>query len=179
MAIVLNETQKISSARTSIATVNRIYKLLPEMGYHPKTLILDFGCGKFNKNKEEAEKHNYQWLGYDPYNRSEEENKTTLKVMDLITPDVIICSNVLNVIQENNVMMNILDQIYDYADVDTDIYFTIYEGDKSGVGKETTKGYQRNEKLDNYKDFILEWFDVEDIIQPNILKCKVVRRWYD
>lgn len=172
--MVKDTIQTITSASTSISTINKIYKLLPEMGYKPKTRILDFGCGKYDKNEKEAEKHGYIWLGYDPYNRSNKENKMTLDCLEYASPHIIICSNVLNVIQEDNVLMDVLGQLYDYADDDTDIYITIYEGNKSGIGKVTTKGYQRNQKLDNYKDYILEFFDVVDIIKPNILKCRKV-----
>ena len=175
MNTVTNTTQKISSAKTSIATVNKIYKLLPEMGYKPKTRILDFGCGSYDLNQKEAEKYGYTWLGYDPYNRSEAENKLTLDCLAYADPHVIVCSNVLNVIAEDGILMNVLNQIYNYAGNDTDIYITIYEGDKSGVGKETTKGYQRNEKLNNYIWYISEWFDVEKVKGcSNILKCRKV-----
>lgn len=171
--------QKYSSADTSISTINKIYKLLPQLGYKRETIILDFGCGKYNKNKEEAEKHGFRWFGYDPYNRSEMDNELTLKLMKLVKPNVIMLNNVLNVIKEDDVLLDVLGQIYDYAADDTDIYITIYEGDKSGVGKVTTKGYQRNWKLIKYSDFILELFDVIDIVQPNILKCRKVSGLYE
>lgn len=166
--------QKYSSAETSISTINKIYKLLPEMGYKKETIILDYGAGKYNKNKEEAEKYDYKWFGYDPYNRSEEENNLTSKLMKLVKPHVIVCSNVCNVIAEDNILMNVLNDIYNYAAEDTDIYITIYEGDKSGVGKVTTKGYQRNQKVNDYKDYICEFFEIEEKIGSNIFKCKKV-----
>lgn len=174
--VTIKTTQEISSAATSISTVNRIYKLLPEFGYKNEIIIMDYGCGKYDKNKEEAEKHGYKWFGYDPYNRSEYENKLTSKLMKLIKPHVIICSNVLNVLENDDVLKDVLNQIYDYASEDTDVYITIYEGDKSGVGKVTTKGYQRNAKLDDYIGYIYEWFNIVDLIQPNILKCRKVGR---
>jgi hypothetical protein len=144
------------------------------MEYQAGTTILDYGCGAYNKNKEYANDYNYLWFGYDPYNRTEEYNNSTLLWLENAKPNIIICSNVLNVIAEDNVLMDVLGQIYDYAGDDTDVYITIYEGDKSGLGKVTTKGYQRNEKLNAYRDYILEFFDVIDIIKPNILKCRKV-----
>ena len=176
MVNIENIKQKHTSKNTSINSINRIYKLLPELGYKQETIILDFGCGKYNRNKEGAYKHGYRWFGYDPYNRSEEENKLTSKLMKLVKPHVIVCSNVLNVLENNTVLETVLNQIYDYAAEDTDIYITIYEGDKSGVGKVTTKGYQRNSKVDDYIAYIYEWFNIVDIIHPNILKCRKVGR---
>ena len=169
-------TQEISSAATSISTLNRIYKLIPKFGYQDETIIMDYGCGKYNKNKEEAEKHGFRWFGYDPYNRSEDENKLTSKLMKLVKPHIIICSNVLNVLESDDILKDVLNQIYNYASEDTDIYITIYEGDKSGVCKVTTKGYQRNTKLDDYIGHIYEWFNIVDLIQPNILKCRKAGR---
>lgn len=165
--------QKYSSAGTSISTINKIYKLLPQLGYKKETIILDYGCGRFDNNKEEAEKHGYRWFGYDPYNRSEMDNELTLKLMKLVKPHVIVCSNVCNVIAEDSALMNVLNQIHNYACEDTDVYITIYEGDKSGVGKVTTKGYQRNQKVNQYKDYICEFFDIKEV-KGNIIKCRKV-----
>jgi hypothetical protein len=166
--------QKYTSEKTSIATINKIYKLLPELGYEKETIILDYGCGKYNKNKEEAEKHGYRWFGYDPYNRSEIDNELALRLMKLVKPHVIVCSNVLNVLESKAIIQNVISEIYNYSAEDTDIYITIYEGDKSGVGKVTTKGYQRNEKVNDYKDYICEWFNIE-YVKGNIIKCRKVR----
>lgn len=94
--------------------------------------------------------------------------------MKILTPNIIVCNNVINVIKENDIIMNVLGILYDFASDETDIYITIYEGDKSGIGKVTSKGYQRNQKRDEYKDFILEVFDVIDIVGSNILKCRKV-----
>ena len=174
MEIVQNNTQEYTSANTSIATLNRIYKILPDMGYDENSIILDYGCGKYDKNKNYATENKFTWVGYDPYNREEEENNDTIQFIKTEKPDIIVCSNVLNVIKEDNAMINVLNQIYNYASGDTDVYITIYEGNKSGVGAETSKGYQRNSKLDKYKDYIYEWFDIIDIIKPNIVKCKKI-----
>lgn len=165
--------QTISSAQTSISTINQIYKLLPKMGYQAGTTILDFGCGKYNKNKEYANDCNYLWFGYDPYNRTKEYNDSTLCWLNNTKPNIIICSNVLNVLENVNLITSVLNDISNYASDDTDVYITIYEGDKSGVGKVTTKGYQRNEKLHNYKEYISTLFNVIDI-KGNILKCRKV-----
>lgn len=174
MKTITNNTQQYSSAQTSIATLNRIYKLLPDMGYEENSIILDYGCGKYDKNKDHAVQNKFMWFGYDPYNRSEEENNKTSQFMKVTEPDIIICSNVLNVIKEDSAMINVLNQIYNYSSDDTDIYITIYEGNKSDVGAETSKGYQRNSKLNKYKDYICEWFDIVNTIKPNIIKCRKV-----
>ena len=175
MMVKIGNIQEISSKMTSINTLNRAYKEIVSQ-YPRATTILDIGCGKYDTNMKFANEHDFVWFGVDPYNRSEKWNRENIKAMYdwCNAPDIIMCNNVLNVLKEVNVMMNVLGQIYDYARDETDIYITIYEGDKSGVGKVTTKGYQRNQKLNDYKDYILEFFDVIDIIKPNIIKLRKV-----
>lgn len=168
-----NILQEISSKDTSISTINKIYKEIVEK-YESESIILDFGCGKYDRNKEFAEKNGFRWYGIDPFNRTEEYNEFSRNAMKILTPDIIVCNNVINVIKENDIIMNVLGILYDFASDETDIYITIYEGDKSGIGKVTSKGYQRNQKRDEYKDFILEVFDVIDIVGSNILKCRKV-----
>ena len=170
----LSNMQKISSAGTSINTLNGIYKKI--VGKYPVgTSILDVGCGKYDTNKEFANQNGFVWFGIDPYNRSEKYNDESLVSLYNYTdyPNVIMLNNVCNVIQEDNILINVLNQIYDYSDENTDVYITIYEGDKSGIGKVTTKGYQRNQKLISYKSYISEWFDVIDV-KDNILKCRKI-----
>lgn len=50
-----NILQEISSKDTSISTINKIYKEIVEK-YESESIILDFGCGKYDRNKEFAEK---------------------------------------------------------------------------------------------------------------------------
>lgn len=166
--------QIYTSENTSINTLNGAYKNI--VGKYPLgTSILDIGCGKYNTNKEFANNNGFVWFGIDPYNRTHEYNETSLNALYnwCKTPDIIMLNNVLNVIAESDVLIDVLGQAYDYAGNDTDIYITIYEGDKSGVGKVTTKGYQRNEKLIKYREYISEWFDVISV-KGNILKCRKV-----
>lgn len=166
--------QKYTSENTSINSLNAAYKKI--VGKYPLgTSILDIGCGKYDTNKEFADSNGFAWFGIDPYNRTPEYNDASLNALYnwCDYPDIIMLNNVLNVIAEDSVLMDVLGQVYDYAGDDTDIYITIYEGDKSGIGKVTTKGYQRNQKLKEYKDYILEWFDVIDV-RGNILKVRKV-----
>lgn len=175
MNTVLNTTQMYDSAATSINTINGIYKKI--VGKYPSSSsILDVGCGKYDSNKDFANDNGFAWFGIDPYNRTTEYNDASLEALyDWCEyPDIIMLNNVLNVIAEDSILMSVLNQVYDYAGEDTDVYITIYEGDKSGVGKVTTKGYQRNQKVVNFKDYICEFFDVEEKIGSNIFRCRKV-----
>lgn len=81
----------------------------------------------------------------------------------------IVCSNVLNVILEDEVIFEILDNIYEIANKNTIILISIYEGDKSSIGKETTKGYQKNMKLKEYLKYLNKF---EVTIKNQIYICK-------
>ena len=53
----------------------------------------------------------------------------------------------MNVIAENKIILGIVEELLSY---EKPVAISIYPGDKSGVGKPTTKGYQRNQPLGDY-----------------------------
>ena len=161
--------QKHTSKNTSVNTV-----LLPAVynntyfgrynhfvdQYH----IIDIGCGCLKTQqmiKELMEgygiKRFYPW---DPYHECIVKKDETLKVMS--NPNikkVIICSNVLNVIDNDDDLNVLIASICDMSVIQelngiyrmNPIFITVYEGDKSGVGRETKKDcWQRNERLRVY-----------------------------
>lgn len=133
--------QTYTSANTSLKQVPAIYK---RISIQENDIILDYGCGKYNLAKDYVESKKATYYGYDPYNRTEEENKLALS----IKPTKIICANVLNVIEESHILYNIIKQVASYH---VPTYFSIYEGDRTGVGKPTKNNcYQRNEKAIQY-----------------------------
>jgi hypothetical protein len=92
---------------------------------------------------------------YDPYNRSKEENELALSsVLSRGGADVVVCANVLNVIKEDSIIQEILQDILNYVHLGSKVYIQIYEGNKSGVGLPTSRGYQRNEVTSQYLDMI-------------------------
>jgi len=99
---------------------------------------------------------------YDPYNRSYIHNKTVINYFrEKQGAEIIVCANVLCVIKEDEIIFDILEKIRSIVSkkVGSKIYIQIYEGDKSGVGKLTSKGFQRNEKSVEYYKFISMTFD--------------------
>jgi hypothetical protein len=60
-----------------------------------------------------------------------------------------ICSNVLNVINDDETIRTIAHQL----ESSQKALVTVYEGNKSGQGKATTKGFQRNLKTKEYLKF--------------------------
>jgi hypothetical protein len=150
----MTATQKYSSANTSINSTK-----LPASTKHIEWKkftgknFLDYGGGKFNNLVNFLQDNfNINCHVYDKFNRNWKENLDALECK----PAGIICNNVLNVIEEMEVINSILNHI---ASFDTVVYFSIYEGNKSGVGKITKSDcYQRNETIKEYVPMIKKYF---------------------
>lgn len=110
--------------------------------YYPNGFtVLDYGCGRdVSLTRSIVETSGGIYIPYDPYWLPNSEAKKA---------NVIICSNVLNVIDDDEEVK----RIHNFIKNNSDIYFiSVYEGDKSGVGKKTKDDcYQRNELTSKYK----------------------------
>ena len=76
-----------------------------------------------------------------------------------LTADVFICSNVLNIIKENDIIQDIIETMAYKSLKNTNriehkpFFVTIYDGDKSGIGRQSQDDcWQRNLKLQSYLD---------------------------
>lgn len=119
--------------------------------------VLDYGCGKYTAHiRDHVAEQNACYLPYDPYNQPERVNKGARQMLDRCAkyhkPVTVICSNVLNVIDSVNELAVITRNIRNIVRTTGGIaYITVYEGDKTGIGRATGKDqYQRNEPLRNY-----------------------------
>ncbi len=155
--------QKNTSATTSLNQINPLIKnLLPYLsGY----TILDIGGGKFQANKQHAEQLKINYHVYDKYNRSPQENAQALACR----PQLILCNNVLNVIDEGQALRNTIALCAAYQ---VPCYFTIYEGNKSGIAQTSKTGcWQRNWKTQLYIPVLKRFFtQVEQ--KHNLLICR-------
>ena len=155
----INDTeQEYTSANTSInsSKLPAIFKLV---NLSPNTINLDFGGGRFDNASEYLATKDVTNLIYDPYNRSSEHNKN---VLDTIRKnngaDTATCSNVLNVIKEENARHTVIQNIYNLLKSNGTAYFTVYEGTGKGNEGATKSGYQLNRKTVDYVDEIKEVF---------------------
>lgn len=137
----MKEIQFIPSMKTSImytgAKLPRAYRADIPKGKS----VLDYGCGRCSAYLNAAAKERgWKWTGYDPYWCP---NSTPEKA------DFVICSNVLNVIAEDAIVEDVIESCISFAR-ETAV-FSIYEGNGSGVGRETMpECWQRNEKASAY-----------------------------
>lgn len=160
--------QQFTSKDTSINTkkLPTIYSKLNLERLRDKT-IFDYGSGKIETVRiirEKLEAYDIDYIPYDIYNLSPADNCYALERRK--EADVYICSNVLNVIKEDDIVQMIIDEIVQLSNTKP-YFFKIYEGNKSEVGKQTKKDcWQRNQKTKDY----LQQFDFGKISTSIVYK---------
>jgi len=155
--------QSISSEATSLNQVPALFKKVP---WYNGDVNLDYGGGKYDTATEWLlENYDVENLVVDKFNRSPEWNAENFNKASRHCDTVTIC-NVLNVIKEDDVIDEILRDASRYAH---EIYISVYEGDGNGIGRETTKGYQRNQKLREYGKFFEKHFNY--LIKDGVAYC--------
>ena len=162
--------QQITSKDTSISVVNKIYT---NKDFSRGSNILDYGGGKYDKNIEYMAKKGCKVVIYDPYNRSNEYNKQTITFVNSQPIHYIVCSNVLNVIKEDSVVEEVISNIAKIKSRNPGctVYISVYEGDKTGISKETSKGWQRNLKTKEYYPLICKYLAIYET-KNGIIVCK-------
>lgn len=147
--------QKYSSKDTSLNQVPAVFNAVK---WEPDTVNIDIGGGRYDKGTEYLATKGVENLVLDPQNRTEEWNNIILERLDKQLADTATIANVLNVIAEKDVRRDVIEEARDFIKDDGVAYFQIYEGDRSGVGEETTKGWQNNMRAADYIDEIKEFF---------------------
>ena len=123
-------------------------------------LVFDYGCGKYTDHIEAFVKTPHRvYLPYDPYNQPDDVNRVSASyvtnAMHAHYPVDVICSNVLNVIDDTDTIRKIANDLQRIVEATGGTaYITVYEGDRSCIGRATGNDqYQRNEPLRNYLRF--------------------------
>lgn len=164
-------TQTYSSAATSINSTKlpAVYTRVSDSAYQWADKLLDYGCGRYIDHLiKYATERGCSWFGYDRFNRSEAENHEALErfAENSSARRIVVCSNVLNVIDSDEVIAGIAGFLTACAISGMAVMVTVYEGDKSGISRPTkTDCYQRNEKIVNY----LKYFDKSFTIKKGVI----------
>lgn len=155
MFYIQNHTSKNTSINKE--KFPRIYTHI-NWEYFKDMRVLDYGCGRYTEHiRKLMRRYDIEWYGYDPYWQIDRLNEEALHC----DPEIIICSNVFNVLDSYRDVTHIHDFIR-YHLVPPFFFFTVYEGDRSGVGKETkTDCWQRNEPLEEY------------LYSDEVIKCRI------
>lgn len=161
--------QTITSAETSLNQIPALHKssLLDMYVGAAKAeranggnfaFIIDYG-GDYGGEIFLMNRHNIPVFSYDPYNRPAQENKFTAEVMEAGYCPIVICANVLNIINDDDAIREILSNIRRaMRNVNGVALFTVYEGNKSGIAAATKAGYQRNARTSEYIPILQESF---------------------
>lgn len=169
----VNNNQQYSSANTS-SNKNKLpaifhkldwVKLKKDFTKDTYLKVLDYGAGKYtNHIRKYLENYQIEYYPFDPYNCNDKENDKAVS----IRPDVIVCSNVLNVIAEDRIVFDIHMKFWTSL---VPYFITIWDGDKSEIGKVTICGYQRNQNIHKY--IISE----NEIIRKNVITLKDYKKY--
>ena len=149
--------QAISSAKTSIKQIPALFRN-PNVSFGD--VNIDIGGGRFDLATDYLKSIGTENMVFDPYNRSAEVNSATLRYLqDGNKADTATCANVLNVIAEPAARANVILETAKAIKPDGTAYFMVYEGDGSGIGRETSAGYQNNRTTADYISEIEQYFD--------------------
>ncbi len=153
--------QHRTSAGTSINArkLPILYSKLAKAGVLAHGTGIDLGCGKYTDHIADfVHAQGGTVMFYDPYNQPATVNAETLFHRN--RSHYCICSNVLNVIDDDDAVRDVIRKAVALGNGIA--YFTVYEGNGTGIGSETQKGlsWQRNMKLHKYAAFCIG-FDVE------------------
>ena len=155
MSAMVMPEQRITSAETSVKQVPATFK---RVEFQPGTVNLDYGGGKFDLGTEFMREKGVENLVYDTFNRSQEHNNDVLSRVGDTGADTVTVNNVLNVVAEPEVRDFIIQDAGRYLKPGGTAYFLVYQGDGTGVGKETSKGFQNNAKAQSYVSAVQKHF---------------------
>lgn len=149
--------QQITSAKTSVNQVPGLFKsqLLEALPSHRN---LDIGGGKYDTGTDFLKSRGIESHVYDPFNRPAEHNEAVMSRFKENPADSVTIANVLNVIREPEARQAVIQQALDALRPGGKAYFSVYEGNRSGAGAETPKGWQENRKALEYLDEIKKHF---------------------
>lgn len=170
--------QEITSANTSINST-RIPKLFGALNLSAeewfkksdKPKLLDYGSGKYTYHiKQFVESYGWEYHPYDPFNELPIINEKSIKLLENKEYSLVVCSNVLNVLDNPKSIYAIVSSIEAYTN---NFAFSIYEGTRSGIGKVTKKDcYQQNKKTKDYLVFFTNAYLKGNFIVSNLTILK-------
>ena len=161
----LKEKQEYQSDETSQHQIAAGFK---KIDWKPGQVNLDYGGGKYEKATMWLLEQGVTNLVYDPFNRPAAHNKTVLELAD--DAETTTCFNVLNVIKEEKIRKKVIKECK--RKNTKVIYFTVYEGNKSGEGAPSRgkkRAWQNNMPLKDYLEEVKSVFSSSKIAKGMII----------
>lgn len=175
--------QKLSSMQTSVNTNhlpsvwNKLnYRYLSEICPERQLYVVDYGCGrKATQDKVYlnliCQVRNATYFPYDPYWGKEDLNGVALRCLtDYQEADLCVCANVLNVIDSIDAIKDVIKNVTKAANW----VFQIYEGNKTGEGKQTKAGCWQHNKRTNQYCWIFNELAVQGFLGPYYIKGNLI-----
>lgn len=153
--------QIASSAETSINSTKlpaAFGKVTKAGGFKKGTKNFDIGGGKFDNATDALREQGVENNIFDPFNRDAAHNAAAVKAGGAGQSATVTINNVLNVIEESANITKVLRQAENAVADDGVVYISVYAGNSSGIGKATSKGFQKNLKLSEYVELVEEVF---------------------
>ena len=173
---LVEDAQEFTSAATSInkTKLPEAYTTIHKrMGWKPDTTHIDIGGGKFDNAVEFLGKLGVKAHVFDPYNRPEEHNRKVMETVGKQGADTASLFNVLNVIREPEYQEEALRTAHSTLKPGGKVFIGIYEGDKSGQGRQTKKdSWQNNHPTAAYLDTVRKVFPNAKLQHGMIHKTK-------
>lgn len=145
-----------ATAKTSLNQVPALHKFVASLDLS----VFDFGAGKQGKVDEFFFQKRIQYVPYDPFNRTKENNELSWGILEVQGVDIVTCANVLNVLDDSD-LVNCIHQLR-YATGHTRkgmCFVSVYHAPSKPRGLRR-KGYvQRNEPLSEYAPLLKKEFD--------------------
>lgn len=164
--------QKITSAGTSVNMLPRLFNKMPAGSalFERGSINVDIGGGKFETATKFLHARGVHSFVYDPFNRDEAHNdKVWAYFISQGRADTATLSNVLNVIQRKFDRLSCLGVAARAIGHEGTCYITVYEGDRSGKGRKTTRGYQLNRPTKRYVSEIGNIFRDVEVVKGGLI----------
>ena len=159
---LVEDAQEFSSAGTSINSTKLptgYTTVAKKFGWKKGTTHIDIGGGKFDNGVKFLENLGVNAHVYDPYNRPAEHNQKVMETVGKQGADTASLFNVLNVIREPEYQEEALQTAHSTLKPGGRIFIGIYEGDRSGQGRQTKKdSWQNNHSTAAYLDTVRKVF---------------------
>lgn len=153
-------------------SLNQVPASMTNFTFRPTDRVLDWGGGRYDAARlfMQDAYPGLKMFVYDPFNRTKSYNEEVLKQFDGNPATVVTVNNVLNVINSERSQREVVSESKKYLAPDGVAIFTIYEGDRSGIGEVTkeikddagteisTSSWQNNLEAAEYVPMIEDYY---------------------
>lgn len=147
--------QEVTSEETSVNTIPSLFR---QAKFRRGRVNADIGGGKFETATRYLAGRGVTNIVWDPFARKPEHNKRAAARIRNGGAATATVANVLNVIKDPKACDRVIRQAANAVGKNGVAYFQVYEGDRSGKGGKTDRGWQANKPLSAYVDAIARVF---------------------